>query len=58
MGRSFGIVLMLVNPAWQEMFSNESHVFVSRVAREVWIALICCPSIDLGTIEMHRHGQY
>ena len=39
-GKKFGIVLMLVNPAWQEKFSDESHVFVSRIAREVWVALM------------------
>ena len=40
MGRSFGIVLILVNSAWQEKFSVESHVFLSRIAREVWVALM------------------
>ena len=39
-GEKFGIVLMLVNPAWQEKFCDESYIFVSRIAREVWVALM------------------
>ena len=40
MGISFGIVLMLVNPTWREKFCDDSYVFVSRIAREVWVALM------------------
>ena len=36
----FGIVLMLVHPAWREKFCDDSYVFVSRIAREVWVALM------------------
>ena len=36
----FGIVLMLVNPTWQKKFCDDSYVFVSLVAREVWVALM------------------
>jgi len=38
-GEKFGIVLMLVNPTWREKFCDDSYVFVSRIAREVWVAL-------------------
>jgi hypothetical protein len=37
MGEKFGIVLVLVNPAWREKFCDDSCIFFeSRVAREVW----------------------
>ena len=39
-GEKFGIVFMLVNPAWWEKFCDESYVFVSRIAREVWVVLM------------------
>ena len=39
-GEKFGIVLMLVNPVWREKFCDDSYVFVSLVAREVWVALM------------------
>ena len=39
-GEKFGIVLMLVNPAWRKKFYDDSYVFVFRITREVWIALM------------------
>ena len=33
--RSFGIVLMLVNPAWQEKFCNDSHVCIPYSERSL-----------------------